>query len=43
MRLGEEQLYARYTNLKDKQREEEEALMSKMLASGTEPATKPKP
>ena len=44
MRLGEEKLYARYTNLKDKQREEEEALMSKMmLASSTDQATKPKP
>lgn len=30
MRLGEEQLYARYTNLKVKQKQEEE-LMNKMF------------
>lgn len=35
MRLGEDQLYSRYTNLRQKQRQEEEE-MQKMLGNSTE-------
>lgn len=34
MRLGEEKLYARYTNLREKQREEE-AIMERMIEKDT--------